>query len=83
MLNRIMMIIRILLVHLIAIILKVNNHRQIVLRLPNRIVRIKIIQDMTEIIKIIQDMKEILINMIEDIIEKKLIPPNPIHHLRK
>jgi len=67
------MIIRILLVHLIAIILKVNNHRQIVLRLPNRIA----------IIKIIQDMKEILINMIEDVIEKKLIPPNPIHHLRK
>jgi hypothetical protein len=42
-------------------------------QLPNRIV----------MIKIIQDMKEILINMIEDIIEKKLIPPNPIHYTRK
>jgi hypothetical protein len=65
--------IRIFLVHLIVIILTVNNHRQTSHRLPNRIV----------MIKIIQDMKEILINMIEDIIEKKLIPPNPIHYIRK
>jgi hypothetical protein len=68
-----MMIIRIFLVHLTVIILKVNNHHQTVPRLPNRIV----------MIKIIQGMKEILINMIEDLIEKKLIPPNPIHHIRK
>ncbi len=68
-----MMIIEIFLVHLIVIILKINNHRQTMAQLPNRIV----------MIKIIQDMKEILINMIEDIIEKKLIPPNPIHYTRK
>ncbi len=67
------MIIRILLVHLIVVIIEVNNHRQTILRLPNRIV----------MIKIIQDMKEILINLIEDLIEKKLIPPNPIHYIRK
>jgi len=68
-----MMIIEIFLVHLIVIILKINNHRQTMAQLPNRIV----------MIKIIQDMKEILINMIEEIIEKKLIPPNPIHYIRK
>jgi len=68
-----MMIIEIFLVHLIVIILKINNHRQTMAQLPNRIV----------MIKIIQDMKEILINMIEDVIEKKLIPPNPIHYTRK
>jgi hypothetical protein len=71
-LNRIMKIIRIFLVHLIVIVLEVNNHCQTMPRLPNRIV----------MIKILQDMKEILINMIEDIIEKKLIPLNPIHYIR-
>jgi hypothetical protein len=72
-LNRTMMIIRILLVHLIVVILKANNHRRTIPQIPNRIV----------IIKIIQDMKEILINMIDEIIEKKPILRNPIHNIRK
>jgi hypothetical protein len=67
------MIMEMFLVHLIILVLKANNHRQLTTRIPNRIV----------IIKILQDMKEILINMIKDVIENKITLPKPIHNARK
>ena len=72
-LNHIMMIVEMFLVHLIVLVLKANNHRQLTTRIPNRIV----------IIKILHDMKEILINMIKDVIEKKITLPKSIHNARK